>query len=215
MPRPKIGWPLGLGALALLVISRSGGSRPGSVRYPVPSSDWGKYRHLFEKMSRKSYSSSEIDRIIKYEPIVIEKAQAHGVNPSLVNGIIHVESRFRPDAESPVGAKGMMQFMPGTWSDMTQRLKISADPFDPIGNIEAGSYYIGRLISAFDSGGSDPSDTYKAIASYNWGIGNVKKAVKNYGNDWLSHAPSETRKYVNSVILSWQDFEDVFLEIGS
>jgi hypothetical protein len=99
---------LGLGALALLVISRSGGGGGGgSVKYPVPSSDWGKYRKIFEQMSRKSYSSSEIDRIIKYEPIVIQKAEAYGVNPSLVNGIIHVESRFRPTAESPVGAKGI------------------------------------------------------------------------------------------------------------
>ena len=214
MSRAKVPLTLGLGALALLAVSRSGSGGSGPVKYPVPSSDWGKHRHLFEQMSRKSYSSSEIDRIIKYEPIVMQKAQAYQVNPSLVNGIIHVESRFKPTAESPVGAKGMMQFMPATWSDMTQRLNVSGDPFDPIANIEAGSYYIGRLIKAFEDGSSDPRNLYKAIGSYNWGIGNVKKAVDKHGDDWLSHAPSETQRYVDSVILSWQDFDEAFRKMS-
>ena len=42
-------------------------------------------------------------------------------------------------------------------------------------------------------------DHNKALAAYNWGNGNLDKAIKQYGNNWLSHAPKETQGYVNSI----------------
>jgi soluble lytic murein transglycosylase-like protein len=52
------------------------------------------------------------------------------------------ESRLDPSAVSPVGAQGIAQFMPGTWSDVAKELGYPADitPFDPEAAIPAGAY---------------------------------------------------------------------------
>jgi hypothetical protein len=39
-------------------------------------------------------------------------------------------------------------------------------------------------------------DTDKVLAAYNWGEGNLDRAIKKYGDDWYSHAPHETQNYV-------------------
>lgn len=40
-------------------------------------------------------------------------------------------------------------------------------------------------------------DLIKMWAAYNWGPGNLDNALRRYGNDWLRHAPQETRDYIN------------------
>jgi len=158
-------------------------------------------------MSRRTYSSEEIDRIIRYMPLVEMYSQQYGVSPALVAAICHVESKFRPDAQSSAGAQGMMQIMPSTWKYRTDKMGISGDPFDPKANIQVGTDYIAALISRFQG----ESDTqYKAIASYNAGIGRVKDAIRDYGDNWISAIPSQTRSYINAVVDSWNDFEDAF-----
>jgi len=124
---------LGLGAAALLFLGSQRRSK-SSDKYIVPESDWGSYRGAFERMSRGDYSSEEIDRIIKYQPLVEMYAQRYGVSPALVDAIIHVESRFRPDVQSPAGAQGLMQIMPSTWKYRTEKMGMTGDPFDPKAN---------------------------------------------------------------------------------
>ena len=196
---------LGFGAVALLILGSQRNRTPD--KYMVPGSDWGQYRDALEAMSRRNYSREEIDRIIKYLPLVEMYAQQYGISPALVAAICHVESRFRPDAESPAGAQGMMQIMPGTWADVTQEIGVSADPLDPKANIQVGTYYIDWLISIYQ--GEDEWQ-YKAIAAYNWGIGNVKKSVRDYGTGWKNRLPGETSAYLDAVVRSWNDFEDAF-----
>ena len=50
----------------------------------------------------------------------------HGVDPDLVHAAIAVESGYRATAQSPAGAQGLMQLMPGTQRDLGV-----ADAFDP------------------------------------------------------------------------------------
>ena len=112
---------------------------------------------------------------------LIERASAlHGVDPNLVYALIEVESGYRPDAESPRGAMGLMQLMPET----ATRYAV-LDPFDPAANIDAGTRHLRILLDEFGTRG--------ALAAYNAGEGPVRAfdGVPPY---------SETRKYVTRVL---------------
>ena len=40
----------------------------------------------------------------------------------------------------------------------------------------------------------------RTMAAYNWGTGNLNKAMNKYGDAWLEHVPTETRNYVNFIV---------------
>ena len=112
--------------------------------------------------------------------IVDTAAERHGVDPDLVHAVIAVESGYRATAQSPAGAQGLMQLMPGTQRDLG-----IADAFDPRQNVDAGVAYLRRLTDEFG--------TVLAIAAYNAGPG----AVRRY-NGIPPYA--ETRAYVRAVL---------------
>lgn len=128
---------------------------------------------------------------------------------------LYQESRLRPDAVSPVGARGLAQFMPGTWDDMLRELRWSpaTSPHDPIA-IQAGAYYMAKLRRTSWSGRGRPViEAHRlAQASYNAGTGNVLRAQRACANarDWHEIAPCmhmatgernahETRTYVERI----------------
>ena len=71
--------------------------------------------------------------------IVDSAARRHGVDPDLVHAVIAVESGYRATAQSPAGAQGLMQLMPGTQRDLGV-----SDAFDPRQNVDAGVAYLRR-----------------------------------------------------------------------
>lgn len=129
--------------------------------------------------------------------------------PRLVKAVMGIESRFNPKAVSPVGAAGLMQLMPATAMDLglTEEQR-----FDPDKNVEAGSRYLKQLEDQF-------GDKKIALAAYNWGMGNVSKAVKKLEAEgepvtWeniksVAKVPGETREYVTNVMLlrKYDDFD--------
>lgn len=117
----------------------------------------------------------------------IEKyAKEQGISEAALAGIIQTESNFNPNAVSGVGAKGLMQFMPATWRDEGH-----GNIFDPTENVKAGAQYYKKLLNRYHG------DERKALAAYNWGMGNVDKAVRTYGEDaWIYAAPLETQNYI-------------------
>lgn len=90
-------------------------------------------------------------------------AARHGVSPGLMLRVMHQESRGNPRAVSSKGARGPMQLMPGTASE----LGVDAD--NPYQNIEGGARYLKQQLDAF--GG----DERLALAAYNAGPGAVRK----------------------------------------
>ncbi|MNS00315.1 Soluble lytic murein transglycosylase precursor [compost metagenome] len=109
-------------------------------------------------------------------------AQQYGVDPDLIVRQIGQESGFNPDAVSPVGAKGLLQLMPGTARDL------GVDPADWRQNVDGGVRYMRQQMDAFDG------DVELALAAYNAGPGNARAR----GKDWSRYAP-ETRNYVRAL----------------
>ena len=88
------------------------------------------------------------------------------------------ESGLNPNAQSPVGARGLMQFMPKTQEEQSKKLKITADVHDPAQNIAAGIYYDKYLQNNQKAKRSFEDRLSFTQASYNGGLGNVLKAQK-------------------------------------
>lgn len=113
---------------------------------------------------------------------IIDEAHAiFGLDKALIAAVIRVESNFQAEAESPKGAQGAMQLMPGTQADLGL-----IDPFDPRANVYAGAQYLKQQLDRF--GRVD-----LALAAYNAGPANVEK----YGG-----VPpfAETRDFVRRVM---------------
>ncbi|SXW07238.1 lytic transglycosylase domain-containing protein [Klebsiella pneumoniae] len=108
----------------------------------------------------------------------------YGLPAGLLSSVATTESGGDPFAESKAGAKGLFQFMPGTAKDMGLK---GRDVFDPHKSADAAGRYLRFLLDA--TGG----DLEKALASYNWGLGNVQKKG-------MDNLPSETRNYVPKVM---------------
>lgn len=96
------------------------------------------------------------------------------------------ESRLKPEAVSPVGAKGVCQFMPPTWKDMQNKLGFRGDPFIPDLNIQAAASYMNQLRDVWDRRERNNVQVHSlALASYNAGTGNILKAQRESGNKRL------------------------------
>lgn len=99
--------------------------------------------------------------------------------PTAWKAQLYQESRLRPEAVSPVGAKGLAQFMPGTWAQVARELRLpsGASATQDIA-IDAGAFYMAKLRKAW-SAQRPPEDRHQlAQASYNAGLGNLLKAQK-------------------------------------
>ena len=86
-------------------------------------------------------------------------------------------------------AKGEMQVLDGTSRDPGYGVKPAADD-SPEERARVGRDYLAAMVREYDG------DVSKALAAYNWGPGNLDRAVKEHGPNWLQAAPEETRSYV-------------------
>jgi membrane-bound lytic murein transglycosylase D len=107
-----------------------------------------------------------------------------------------IESAFNPQAMSSAKASGMWQFMPATGRDFDLKQNIFRDDRrDVLASTRAALDYLGRLHQMF-------GDWHLALAAYNWGQGNVMKAIARnqkagLPTDYESlRMPDETRYYV-------------------
>lgn len=88
------------------------------------------------------------------------------------------ESRLNPDAISPVGARGLAQFMPATWQEVSQQLGFGiVSPHIASYAIKAGAYYMASLRKRWRLI-DDPDRHSFAQASYNAGAGNINRAKR-------------------------------------
>jgi hypothetical protein len=114
--------------------------------------------------------------------VVSSASDRYRLDPDLVNSVIKAESGFNARAVSPKGARGLMQLMPGTASQLGV-----PDAFDPQANVEGGTKYLRELLELYNF------DLVKALAAYNAGPHRVEqfKGVPPY---------YETQAYVARIV---------------
>ena len=118
------------------------------------------------------------------------------------------ESGYRPKVISPVGARGLLQIMRETGTQLAGRAgRVDFDVdnlFDPGMNIELGSFYLGELSRRF------PTQISASIASYNAGPHVVADWVEGDSgpdDEWVESIPyTQTRSYVKRVLRSLQAY---------
>ncbi len=115
------------------------------------------------------------------QPIIIAAARQYNVDINLIDAIMWQESRYRDNAQSHVGAIGLMQLMPATAREL------GVNPYDNWQNVFGGVAYLRRQLNRFGGNVS------LALAAYNAGPGAVRRyrGVPPY---------KETRNYVRSIL---------------
>lgn len=130
-------------------------------------------------------------------------------NPLILQAILKEESHFNPYAGSSVGASGLMQLMPSTYSEVAKRFNLKGDIQVPENNIEAGSVYYEGLKKVLGN-----KDLY-AISAYNGGIGSVtkwfSKLVYNDTDEFVEQIPyPETKNYVKKVLRTYWMYGNIY-----
>jgi len=133
------------------------------------------------------------------------------VEPAMVHAIARQESMFDPNAGSPVGARGLMQLMPGTASATAKKAGLTYEParlLEPRYNAQLGAAHLGDLMEDYRGA------FILVFAAYNAGPGNVRKWIAAHGDprqpdvdpiDWVELIPfAETRNYVQRVMENLQ-----------
>lgn len=147
--------------------------------------------HEFAVLRFPCYASDPKCRSVAWEKVPLntrsfageirDASESNAVDESLIRAIIHAESAYQVEAQSPKGAQGLMQLMPVTQAELDV-----GNPFDPAENIRGGALYLARLLTEFEG------DVELAAAAYNAG----PAAVYRYGG-----VPpfEETREYVRRI----------------
>jgi peptidoglycan lytic transglycosylase len=145
----------------------------------------------------------ELKLPLRHEDVIRQQAKDKNLDPTLIAGVIYVESRFR-DQTSHAGAKGLMQLMPSTADYIARKSGgtrfVQGDLADPQINISYGSWYLRYLLERYHG------NVALALAAYNAGEGKVDewwREAADRGETFAvaRHIPfPETREYVAKVL---------------
>lgn len=127
-----------------------------------------------------------------FDGMIQQAADAHGVSYDYLHRKMFYESRFKADATSPTGPRGVGQFTKAT--GRAYGLVTDADFFDPAKSIDAAARFTKDLVGKF--GG----DYLKASLAYNQGEGRLgAPQLAAYDAGDLSQITSEGRKYMDAM----------------
>jgi len=97
---------------------------------------------------------AQADPLERWAGAIAEASSRFSIPEPWIRRVIAIESNGRRIVDgrpvvSKAGAMGLMQLMPGTWSDMRALLGLGHDPQDPRDNILAGTFYLRLLYDRF------------------------------------------------------------------
>ncbi len=146
----------------------------------------------------REYTLEILSRTELYFPVIEKYLKKYGL-PDELKYLAIVESGLNPRAISRAGAGGLWQFMPYTGRSYGLHQDFYIDErFDPHKSTEAACKYMKMMYNMF-------GDWELALAAYNSGPGNVRKAIRRSGYKkgfWeiYRYLPRETRSYVPQFI---------------
>lgn len=184
---------------------------PNDLSYGSTDQDlWSRIRHGFAipdlnndlvqdrtewYAQRPEYVQRMVDRSRKYLFHIVEELEARHM-PTELALLPFVESAYNPQALSTAKAAGMWQFIPSTGKTYNLKQNMFSDERrDVLASTNAALDYLSNLHDMF-------GDWYLALAAYNWGEGNVQRAIERnqaqgLPTDYMSlRMPTETREYV-------------------
>lgn len=158
---------------------------------------------IFTIAKAQQWDDIEMRFPLSYSEKIHENAIEQNLNPMILFGLVRRESAFNKDANSPVGARGLMQIMPQTGKqiakDLNEHWLGKDDLFNPATNLRYGSYYYQKLLRQFNG------NYAIALAAYNAGPSRVKRWLPDESipaDIWIETIPyRETRDYVTSVLV--------------
>jgi soluble lytic murein transglycosylase len=175
------------------------------------ASAWGWHFQAIASAARQElFNDYELLYPNPYRAEVAEAARETGLPATLLIGLIRQESLFQPHAVSSANAMGLMQLLPATARQVSQRIRrpapSTADLKKPALNVRLGSNYLAGLVRDF--GGQVPV----ALAAYNAGPNAARRWLPGSVLEldvWVENIPyNETRSYVqrvmwHSVVFQW------------
>lgn len=194
-------WGMGIGATLGGLNNEVQGRKPSAddhVGLQIAAPDLPQQQSLFPAStpspSFETAPAATEQRPVKIDPgpiaeLVRKTAEAKGVDPRLAQAVAHQESGTREYDKhgnvitSGAGAMGVMQLMPKTAAGL------GVDPRDTAQNVSGGVTLLAGLLQRYHQ------DVPKALAAYNWGQGNLDKAIARH-----TAIPQETLNYVRNIM---------------
>ena len=158
---------------------------------------------IFTVAKAKHWDDIELRFPLTYADKILENSVQQKLNPAILFGLVRRESAFNEKAYSPVGARGLMQIMPGTGRQIAKYMKVrwrgNNSLYNPETNLKYGAFYYQKLLNQF--GGNYAI----ALAAYNAGPKRVNKWLPETeampADIWIETIPyKETREYVINVL---------------
>ncbi|MBR6876720.1 MAG: transglycosylase SLT domain-containing protein, partial [Neisseriaceae bacterium] len=155
--------------------------------------------HEYKFSTNQAYFNRTINRSIPYMYHIVNEVQKRGM-PAEIALLPFIESAFVTKARSHVGASGLWQFMPATGRHYGLEQTAHYDGrHDIYAATNAALNYLEYLYGLF-------GDWSLALAAYNWGEGNVSRAIRKAQEKGLPptyenlNMPAETRNYVPKLL---------------
>lgn len=148
-----------------------------------------------------------------HQELLTESCEKYQVDIYMVLAVMRTESRFYSDAESRVGARGLMQIMPKTGEWIARQMQITDYTEDmlyqPAYNIPMGVWYLAYLQKNFKG------NMVQMLAAYNAGESKVQKWISEgtwdgsrYDLDRIPYG--ETKKYVERVLFDYEIYQRIY-----